>query len=71
MEGWHGIRFSSPTAATRRDDRHRADGDEQASGWRTTAEVYHLPLRMAGPGDPLHAAAGSVPMYVAALGPRN
>lgn len=71
MEGWHGVRFTSPLAATRetieivravaRGDRLRHDG-----------RVYRLPLP-GGPGralrSPLPPAA--VPIYVAALGPRN
>ncbi len=71
MEGWHGVRFGSPLAATRetieivrqiaRGDRLRHDG-----------RVYQLPLPD-GPGRALRSplAAAGVPIYVAALGPRN
>jgi F420-dependent oxidoreductase-like protein len=71
MEGWHGVRFRSPVTATRetieivravtRGDRLQHDG-----------RIYQLPLP-GGPGralrTPLEPAA--VPIYVAALGPRN
>src|SRR5215472_238046 len=71
MEGWHGVRFGSPLAATRetieivrsiaRGDRLRHDG-----------RVYQLPLP-GGPGRALRSALAPVPVpiYVAALGPRN
>ena len=71
MEGWHGVRFRAPVAATRdtieivravsRGDRVRHDG-----------RVYQLPLP-GGPGRPLRSllAPVDVPIYVAALGPRN
>ena len=71
MEGWHGVRFDSPLAATRetieivrtiaRGDRLRHDG-----------RVYQLPLPD-GPGRALRSPLGPVPVpvYVAALGPRN
>ena len=71
MEGWHGVRFGSPLAATRetieivrkiaRGDRLRHDG-----------RVYQLPLPD-GPGRALRSALAPVPVpiYVAALGPRN
>jgi F420-dependent oxidoreductase-like protein len=71
MEGWHGVRFGSPLAATRetieivravaRGDRLRHDG-----------RVYQLPLPD-GPGRALRSPLPptTVPIYVAALGPRN
>jgi F420-dependent oxidoreductase-like protein len=71
MEGWHGVRFGSPLAATRetieivrtvaRGDRLRHDG-----------RVYQLPLP-GGPGRALRSplAPARLPIYVAALGPRN
>lgn len=71
MEGWHGVRFSSPLTATRetidivrmvaRGDRLSYDG-----------KVFQLPLPD-GPGRPLRSmmAPVEVPIYVAALGPRN
>ena len=71
MEGWHGVRFGSPLAATRetieivrqiaRGDRLRHDG-----------RVYQLPLP-GGPGRALRSPLPPVPVpiYVAALGPRN
>jgi F420-dependent oxidoreductase-like protein len=71
MEGWHGTRFRSPVTATRetieivrivaRGDRLTYDG-----------QVYQLPLP-GGRGRALRSllAPTSVPIYVAALGPRN
>jgi len=71
MEGWHGVRFGSPLAATRetiqivravtRGDRLQHDG-----------RVYQLPLP-GGPGRALRSPLepAHVPIYVAALGPRN
>ena len=71
MEGWHGVRFTAPVTATRetieivravaRGDRVRYDG-----------KVYQLPLPD-GPGRPLRSMLPptDVPVYVAALGPRN
>ena len=71
MEGWHGVRFGSPLAATRetieivrkitRGDRVTHDG-----------RVYQLPLPD-GPGRALRSplAPVPVPIYIAALGPRN
>jgi F420-dependent oxidoreductase-like protein len=71
MEGWHGVRFRSPLAATRetieivravaRGDRLRHDG-----------AVYRLPLP-GGAGRALRSPLPPtpVPIYVAALGPRN
>jgi F420-dependent oxidoreductase-like protein len=71
MEGWHGVRFTRPLAATRetieiirtvsRGDRLSFDGS-----------VFRLPLP-GGPGKPLRSMLPPqpVPVYVAALGPRN
>jgi F420-dependent oxidoreductase-like protein len=71
MEGWHGVRFGSPLAATRetieivravaRGDRLQHDG-----------RVYRVPLPD-GPGRALRSPLPPtpVPIYVAALGPRN
>jgi F420-dependent oxidoreductase-like protein len=71
MEGWHGVRFSSPLTATRetidivravaRGERLQYDGN-----------VFRLPLPD-GPGRPIRSmmAPVGVPIYVAALGPRN
>jgi F420-dependent oxidoreductase-like protein len=71
MEGWHGVRLTSPLAATRetieivrtvaRGDRVSFDGS-----------VFRLPLP-GGPGKPLRSMLPPqpVPVYVAALGPRN
>jgi F420-dependent oxidoreductase-like protein len=71
MEGWHGVRFRSPVTATRetieivravaRGDRVTHDG-----------EVYPLPLPDSQ-GRPIRSmlAPTTVPIYVAALGPRN
>jgi F420-dependent oxidoreductase-like protein len=71
MEGWHGVRFGSPLAATRetieivrmvaRGDRLRHDG-----------KVYRLPLAgEAGRALRSPLPPAPVPIYVAALGPRN
>jgi len=71
MEGWHGVRFSSPIGATR----------ETIGIVRTVArgerldhagDVYRVPLPD-GPGRPMRSVAPAVgvPIYVAALGPRN
>jgi alkanesulfonate monooxygenase SsuD/methylene tetrahydromethanopterin reductase-like flavin-dependent oxidoreductase (luciferase family) len=71
MEGWHGVRFTRPVAATRETiEIVRA----VASGQRVShdGEVFRLPLPD-GPGRPLRTmlAPAEVPIYVAALGPRN
>jgi F420-dependent oxidoreductase-like protein len=71
MEGWHGVRFTRPLAATRetieivrtvtRGERLSFDGS-----------VFRLPLP-GGPGKRLRSMLPPqpVPVYVAALGPRN
>jgi F420-dependent oxidoreductase-like protein len=71
MEGWHGVRFRSPVAATRETIeivRAVARGDRLTHG----GEVYTLPLPDSR-GRPMRSmlAPVTVPIYVAALGPRN
>jgi F420-dependent oxidoreductase-like protein len=71
MEGWHGVRFGSPLAATRETIeivRKITHGDRVTHDGR----VYQLPLPD-GPGRALRSplAPVPVPIYVAALGPRN
>jgi F420-dependent oxidoreductase-like protein len=71
MEGWHGVRFTSPLAATRETVeivRQVAAGDKLDHHGR----VYDLPLP-AGPGRPMRSMLppAPVPIYIAALGPKN
>lgn len=71
MEGWHGVRFTSPVTATRETIeivRTVARGDKLVHDGR----VYQLP-RPGGPGRPIRSmlAPTVVPIYVASLGPRN
>ena len=71
MEGWHGVRFSSPIAATRETIeivRAVARGDKLSYDGR----VYRLPLPD-GPGRPIRSSLPpmEVPIYVASLGPKN
>jgi F420-dependent oxidoreductase-like protein len=71
MEGWHGVRFTSPISATRETIeivRAVAQGDRL----RHDGEIFQLPLPD-GPGRAIRSllAPVEVPMYVAALGPRN
>jgi F420-dependent oxidoreductase-like protein len=71
MEGWHGVRFTSPLAATRETVeivRQVAAGDKLDHRGR----VYDLPLP-GGPGRPLRSMLppAPVPIYIAALGPKN
>jgi F420-dependent oxidoreductase-like protein len=72
MEGWHGVRFPSPLAATRETVeivRKVAAGEKLEYHGR----VYDLPLP-GGPGRPIRSmlpAAAPVPVYIAALGPKN
>jgi F420-dependent oxidoreductase-like protein len=71
MEGWHGVRFGSPLAATRETIeivRTVARGDRLEHDGR----VYQLPLP-GGAGRALRSPLppAGVPIYVAALGPRN
>ena len=71
MEGWHGVRFTSPIAATRETIeivRIVARGDKLALDGR----VYQLSLPD-GPGRSIRSMLPptTVPIYVAALGPKN
>ena len=71
MEGWHGVRFSWPLAATRETiEIVRA----VAAGERVShdGQVFQLPLPD-GPGRALRSMLPPVPVpiYIAALGPRN
>jgi len=71
MEGWHGVRFSSPLAATR----ETVDIVRQvAAGERLEyhGRVYDLPLP-GGPGRAIRSMLppAPVPIYIAALGPKN
>jgi F420-dependent oxidoreductase-like protein len=71
MEGWHGVRFDAPVAMTRETIdivRMVAAGERLSHQGR----AYQLPL----PGGQTRAirsmlAPATVPVYVAALGPRN
>lgn len=71
MEGWHGVRFATPVQATRETIEivksvARGDRLEHAGA------VYELPLpRSSGRALRSAAPAVDVPIYVAALGPRN
>ncbi len=71
MEGWHGVRFRSPLAATRDTIeivRRVASGDKL----EYHGQVYDLPLPD-GPGRPIRSMLppAPVPIYIAALGPKN
>ncbi len=71
MEGWHGVRFDAPLAMTRETIeivRTVAAGERL----RHAGRVYQLPLPD-GPGRALRSMLppARVPIYVAALGPRN
>jgi F420-dependent oxidoreductase-like protein len=71
MEGWHGVRFTSPLAATRETVeivRQVAAGDKLDHHGR----VYDLPLP-GGPGRPMRSMLppAPVPIYIAALWPKN
>jgi F420-dependent oxidoreductase-like protein len=71
MEGWHGVRFRSPLAATRETIeivRAVARGDRLSYA----GQVFRLPLPD-GPGRALRSMLppARVPILVAALGPRN
>jgi F420-dependent oxidoreductase-like protein len=71
MEGWHGVRFDAPLALTRETIeivRAVARGERLAHEGR----VYQLPLPD-GPGRAIRSMLPPtpVPIYIAALGPRN
>lgn len=71
MEGWHGVRFDAPVSATRETIvivRAVAAGERLAHDGR----VYQLPLP-GGEGRSIRSMLPpvEVPLYVAALGPRN
>jgi F420-dependent oxidoreductase-like protein len=71
MEGWHGVRFASPLAATRETVeivRRVAAGERLEHHGR----VYDLPLA-GGPGRAIRSLLppAPVPIYIAALGPKN
>ncbi|HVW32010.1 MAG TPA: LLM class flavin-dependent oxidoreductase [Acidimicrobiia bacterium] len=71
MEGWHGVRFPSPLAATRETVeivRKVAAGERLEHHGR----VYELPLP-GGPGRAIRSMLppAPVPVYIAALGPKN
>jgi len=72
MEGWHGVRFPSPLAATREtvDIVRKVVAGEKLE---YHGRVYDLPLP-GGPGRAIRSmlpAAAPVPIYIAALGPKN
>jgi F420-dependent oxidoreductase-like protein len=71
MEGWHGVRFDAPLAMTRETIEIVR---RVAAGLRLSHQgrVYQLPLP-GGWGKAIHSMlpATFVPIYVAALGPRN
>jgi F420-dependent oxidoreductase-like protein len=72
MEGWHGVRFASPLAATRETIeivRQVFAGQQLEYHGR----IYDLPLP-GGPGRPIRSMLSvetPVPVYIAALGPKN
>jgi F420-dependent oxidoreductase-like protein len=72
MEGWHGVRFASPLAATRETVeivRRVAAGEKLEYHGR----VFDLPLP-GGPGRAIRSMLSvdtPVPIYIAALGPKN
>lgn len=71
MEGWHGVRFDAPVAATRETIeivRKVARGERLAHN----GSVYQLPLPdSSGRAIRSMLPPVEIPMYVAALGPRN
>jgi F420-dependent oxidoreductase-like protein len=71
MEGWHGVRFASPLASTRETINivRRISAGEQLDHH---GKVYTLPLPdSAGKAIRSLASPVHVPIYVAALGPKN
>jgi F420-dependent oxidoreductase-like protein len=71
MEGWHGVKFTSPLTATR-ETIEIVRAVTHGARLEYSGEVYRLPLP-GGPGRALRSmlAPVEVPIYVAALGPRN
>lgn len=71
MEGWHGVRFTSPLQATR-DTIEIVRAVARGDKLEHHGPVYQLPLP-GGPGRALRSMLPptSVPVYVAALGPKN
>ena len=71
MEGWHGVRFASPLAATREtiDIVRRVAAGERLEH---RGRVYDVPLP-GGPGRAIRSMLppSPVPIYIAALGPKN
>ena len=71
MEGWHGVRFRSPVAATRESIeivRQVARGERLSH----QGSVYQLPLPdSAGRAIRSMLEPVEIPIYIAALGPRN
>ena len=71
MEGWHGVAFANPVQSTRETIEivRKAVAGERLS---YDGQVYHLPLP-GGAGKAIRSMvpATTVPMYVAALGPKN
>ncbi len=73
-EGWHGVRFDRPLAADPGVRRHRPAGAGPQDG-RVRRAHYQLPLPD-GPGKALKltiapACASGLPIYLAAVGPKN
>ena len=71
MEGWHGVRFTSPLTATRETIaivRRVAAGEKLEHH----GQIYDLPLP-GGPGRAIRSMLPPtpVPIYIAALGPKN
>jgi F420-dependent oxidoreductase-like protein len=71
MEGWHGVSFASPLAMTR-ETIEIVRGVAAGKRLNHVGQVYQLPLP-GGPGRALRSALvpATVPIYIAALGPRN
>ena len=71
MEGWHGVRFASPVTATR-ETIEIVRMVSRGERLEYSGKVYQLPLPDS-PGRALRSMMppSEVPIYVAALGPRN
>jgi F420-dependent oxidoreductase-like protein len=71
-EGWHGVRFTAPLARTRE---YVSVVRAALSGKTVVFDGDHYQLPLAdGPGKPLKlmiAPVGEVPVYLAAVGPKN